>query len=253
MGKVYLVGAGPGAVDLLTLRATRLLASADIVFHDALVEQAVLDLAPAAIRIAVGKRCGVHSTSQRFINKRLVDAAARHAIVVRLKGGDPMLFGRAQEEIDALAAAGVAFEVVPGVTAALAAASDLKLSLTRRGVARSVTMVTPRVGEGESAHAWSRAAASADTAVIYMGAGQTEAIAAALVAQGLSPRTPVVLVEDAGRATESHCAGELAALPLLAATRGTGPAVIVLGEIARAMAEAAALPGERCALAQAAG
>ena len=94
MGKVYLVGAGPGAADLLTVRATRLLARADVVFHDALVEQDVLDLAPAAILVAVGKRCGAHSTSQRFINKRLVDAASRYATVVRLKGGDPMLFGQ---------------------------------------------------------------------------------------------------------------------------------------------------------------
>jgi len=239
MGKVYLVGAGPGAADLLTVRATRLLARADVVFHDALVEQDVLDLAPGATLIAVGKRCGAHSTSQRFINKRLVDAAARHAIVVRLKGGDPMLFGRAQEEIDALVAAGIDVEVVPGVTAALAAASDLRLSLTRRGVARSVTLVTPRAGEGESPHAWTRAAAGADTAVIYMGAGQAEAIAEALIAEGRSPVTPVVLVENAGRDGESHCAGVLRDLPSLAASRGTGPAVILLGEIARPLAEQA--------------
>ncbi len=205
MGKVYLVGAGPGAADLLTVRAVRLLAKADIVFHDALVEPEVLALAPQAEKIAVGKRCGAHSTSQRFINKRLADAAARHAVVVRLKGGDPMLFGRAQEEIDALAAAGVEVEVIPGVTAALAAAADLNLSLTRRGVARSVAMVTPRVGEGESPHAWARAAANADTAVIYMGAGQADAIVAALTAHGLKADTPVVLVENASRPAVSHC------------------------------------------------
>ena len=237
MGKVYLVGAGPGAADLLTVRATRLLARADVVFHDALVEQDVLDLAPAAILVAVGKRCGAHSTSQRFINKRLVDAASRYATVVRLKGGDPMLFGRAQEEIDALVEAGVDVEIVPGVTAALAAASDLKLSLTRRGVARSVTLVTPRAGEGESAHAWARAAVGADTAVVYMGAGQAEAIAAALIEHGRAPNTPVVLVENAGRDSESHCAGVLRDLPILAASRGSGPAVILLGEVARGLAQ----------------
>src|SRR5687768_1875801 len=233
MGKVYLVGAGPGAADLLTVRAVRVLARADIVFHDALVEDEVLDLAPQAERIAVGKRCGAYATSQRFINKRLVDAAARHSVVVRLKGGDPMLFGRAQEEIDALVAAGVDVEVVPGVTAALAAAADLKCSLTRRGVARSVAMVTPRVGEGESAHAWARAAVNADTAVIYMGAGQADLIVTALVSRGLAPSTPVVLVENAGRRTQSHVAGTLAELPALAAERGEGPAVIIVGEIAR--------------------
>src|SRR5437868_8814940 len=124
-GTVYLVGAGPGAPDLLTLRAARLLEAADIVFHDALVHPDTLALAARAIKIAVGKRCGRHSTAQRFINKRLVDAAREHRVVVRLKGGDPMLFGRAQEEIAALEAAAVPYAVVPGVTAALAAAAQL--------------------------------------------------------------------------------------------------------------------------------
>ena len=240
MGKVYLVGAGPGAADLLTVRAVRLLAKADVVFHDALVEADVLALAPNAEKIAVGKRCGAHSTSQRFINKRLVDAAARHEVVVRLKGGDPMLFGRAQEELDALSAAGVDAEVVPGVTAALAAAADLRVSLSRRGVARSVAMVTPRVGEGESPHAWARAAASADTAVIYMGAGEAESVVAALTAYGVAAQTPVVLVENAGRPAMFHVAGRLDELPALAARRGGGPAVIVVGEVGRELALTAA-------------
>src|SRR5205823_12048591 len=133
-----LVGAGPGAPDLLTLRAAKLLEAADVVFHDALVHPETLALAARAEKIAVGKRCGKHSTAQRFINKRLVDAAQRHAVVVRLKGGDPMLLGRAQEEIGALEAAGVRYEIVPGVTAALAAAAELATSLTQRGVTRSV-------------------------------------------------------------------------------------------------------------------
>ena len=124
-GKVYLVGAGPGAPDLITLRGARLLARADIVFYDALVHPDTIALAEKAEKIAVGKRCGRYSTAQRFINKRLIDAAQRYRTVVRLKGGDPMLFGRAQEEIDALQAAGVEFEVVPGVTAALAASAAL--------------------------------------------------------------------------------------------------------------------------------
>ena len=134
--------------DLLTLRAARLLAAADIVLHDALVHPDTLALAARARKVAVGKRCGAHSTAQRFINKRLVDAARKHDVVVRLKGGDPMLFGRAQEEIDALDAAGIAYEVVPGITAALAASAELGMSLTQRGVARSVAFVTPRVGDG---------------------------------------------------------------------------------------------------------
>src|SRR5919205_1864015 len=124
-GTVYLVGAGPGAADLLTLRAARLLGEADIVFHDALVPHEILALAPQAQKVAVGKRCGRHSTAQRFINKRLADAARTHKVVVRLKGGDPMIFGRAQEEIAHLRSLGIQVEVVPGITAALAASASL--------------------------------------------------------------------------------------------------------------------------------
>src|SRR3970040_627652 len=166
-GKVYLVGAGPGAPDLITLRGAEVLKRADIVFHDALVHPEVLALAARAERIAVGKRCGKFTTAQQFINKRLVDAARKYRVVVRLKGGDPMLFGRAQEEIAALEAAAVPYEVVPGVTSALAAAAEAGVSLTQRGVARSVAFVTPRVGEGEVSSNWAGSAASADRGVIY--------------------------------------------------------------------------------------
>lgn len=230
-GTVHLVGAGPGAADLLTLRAARLLAAADIVFHDALIGDDVLHLAPRAIKVAVGKRCGAHASSQRFINKRLVDAAARHRCVVRLKGGDPMLFGRAQEEIDALAAAGVAVEIVPGVTAALAGAAAARMSLTRRGVARSVAFVTSRVGEGESTVAWAQAAAAADTAVIYMGAGDAERVMFALLAHGVAATTPVAVIESASRPEAVVAASTLAGLPALAALRGNGPVLIVVGEV----------------------
>src|SRR6185503_4560703 len=129
MGKVYLVGAGPGAPDLITLRAARLLEAADVVLFDALVHPDTVALARHARKVNVGKRYGKVSTEQRFINRALIEAARTHATVVRLKGGDPMLFGRAQEEIDALAAAGIECEVVPGVTAALAAAASLRVSL----------------------------------------------------------------------------------------------------------------------------
>jgi uroporphyrin-III C-methyltransferase len=160
MGKVYLVGAGPGAPDLLTLRAARILERADIVFHDALVHPDVLALACAsAAVVAVGKRCSQISTDQRFINRNLVEAAQRHEVVVRLKGGDPMLFGRAQEEIDALQASGIEYEVVPGVTAALGASAELGISLTRRGVSRSVVFATPRIGkdqENDGIGSWAR-------------------------------------------------------------------------------------------------
>ncbi len=157
-----------------------------------------LALAARATKIAVGKRCGKHSTAQRFINKQLVDAARRHAVVVRLKGGDPMLFGRAQEEIAALEAAHVPYEIVPGITAALAAAADIGTSLTQRGSVRSFAFVTPRVGEGEQRKPLGRwASGEADAGAIYMGAHEAPAIAAALVAAGRTPATPVAIVENA--------------------------------------------------------
>lgn len=230
-GKVYLVGAGPGAPDLLTLRAARLLAAADVVFHDALVHPQTVALAERAQRIAVGKRCGRHSTAQRFINKRLVDAAGRHAVVVRLKGGDPMLFGRAQEEIDALEAARIPYEVVPGITAALGAAAELGVSLTRRGRSRNVAFVTPRIGAAESASDWAAAALAADTAALYMGVGEAGPIADTLVARGKSPDTPVAIVENATLPDARVSYGVLADLAALAGRVGAGPALILLGEV----------------------
>jgi uroporphyrin-III C-methyltransferase len=235
-GIVYLVGAGPGAPDLLTLRAARLLERADIVFYDALVHPETIALASNARRIAVGKRCGKHSTAQQFINKRLVDAAAAHAIVVRLKGGDPMLFGRAQEEIAALQAAGVRYEVVPGITAALAASAEIGISLTQRGVVRTVSLVTPRVGEGEAANDWARSLAAADAGAIYMGVGQTEAIAAALIAAGKRPATPVAVVENASLPASRTIFTTLDALPRLGQAQIAGPAVMLIGQQFRARA-----------------
>lgn len=228
---VYLVGAGPGAVDLLTLRAARLLAEADIVFHDALVPPPILALALQAQKVAVGKRCGRHTTAQRFINKQLADAARKHRVVVRLKGGDPMLFGRAQEEIADLRAHGIAVEVVPGVTAALAASAELGVSLTERGVARSVAFVTPRVGEGEAASSWVQAVLVADTAAIYMGARDAQLIADTLIAAGKSATTPVAILENASLPQAQAVYGTLADLPQLATELGGGAAVIVLGEV----------------------
>ncbi len=230
-GVVYLVGAGPGAPDLLTLRAARLLEQAEVVFHDALVNPEIVAIASGAEKVPVGKRCGSHSAAQVFINKRLVDAARRHRVVVRLKGGDPMLFGRAQEEIDALAAAGVRYEVVPGVTAAVAASADLGVSLTRRGVARSVVFVTPRVGEGEDRGNWVRAASAADTVAIYMGAGEAGAISAALIGAGRPATTPAVLVENASLPQEMRHFTTLAGLAGAAEALGSGPALIFVGNV----------------------
>ena len=194
-GRVFLVGAGPGAPDLLTLRAARLLGDADIVFHDALVHPDTLALAGRARLVGVGKRCGHHSSSQVFINHSLVEAARHHQVVVRLKGGDPLVFGRAQEEIDALVAAGIDYEVVPGVTAALGAAADLGVSLTRRGLSRSLALVTPRIGVEEAdGHGWIDCARHADTVAIYMAREDATAVATALMMAGRSPATPVTLV-----------------------------------------------------------
>jgi uroporphyrin-III C-methyltransferase len=237
-GTVYLVGAGPGATDLLTLRAARLLGEADIVFHDALVNPEILALAGKAKLVPVGKRCGTHSTAQAFINKQLIDAARKHRIIVRLKGGDPMLFGRAQEEIDALTAAGIEVEVVPGITAALAASAALKVSLTRRGIARNVAFVTPRVGNTERASDWLASAVAADTAVIYMGAGEAGAIAQALMDRGRAAATPVAVIESASLPSEQWRFGTLRELGSLARNLGAGPAIIVLGEVLRERAQA---------------
>ncbi len=227
-GTVYLVGAGPGAPDLLTLRAARLLAEADIVFHDALVHPQTIALAARAEKIAVGKRCGKHSTAQRFINKRLVDAARVHRVVVRLKGGDPMLFGRAQEEIDALAEAGVACEVVPGITAALAAAAATRTSLTQRGSARSVAFATPRVGEGHEPGAWAAGILAADAGAIYMGAGDAQRIADSLIAGGKPADLPVAVVENASLAQQQIHYTTLSQLPSVERVT-EGPALILLG------------------------
>lgn len=233
-GIVYIVGAGPGAPDLLTLRAAEILGRASIVFHDALVHPQVLGLARHAERIAVGKRCGRHSTAQRFINKRLVDAAHSHEVVVRLKGGDPMLFGRAQEEIDALRRAGVGFEVVPGVTAATAAGAELGVSLTRRGVSRHVALVTPRAGRDERENDWAASVLAADTAVIYMGSGLADTILAVLLERGKAESTPLAIVENATLPGKRVLYGTLRDLPALARATGDGPSVVLLGEVLRA-------------------
>lgn len=230
-GKVYLIGAGPGAADLITLRGVRLLEQADVVLYDALVQKELLAMVnPKARLIAVGKRCLQLSTEQRFINRALVEAAQTHTLVVRLKGGDPMIFGRAQEEIAALQAAGIEVEIVPGITSALAAAAELGVSLTRRGVSRNVVFVTPRVGEAESASDWAQSVLAADTAVLYMASGQATEIAAALMQRGLSGSTPTAIISNASLPNMQKVRTTLAELPEAAKTVGA-PALIMLGEV----------------------
>src|SRR4051812_26898173 len=235
-GKVFLVGAGPGAADLITLRAARLLAEADVVFHDALVPSSILELAKGR-KVSVGKRSGRLSTAQQFINKQLLDAAKRYRTVVRLKGGDPMLFGRAHEEIAFLKKNSIKVEVVPGVTAALAASAELQVSLTRRGEARSVAFVTPRVAAGERDSRWVDAVAAADTAAIYMAAGEAASIAHALIGAGKAAQTPVAVVESTSL---PEARGSLTTLDRLHLLEPVAPALIFVGEVYREAAAAAA-------------
>lgn len=244
LGRVFFVGAGPGAADLLTVRAIRTLARADVVLHDALMTDEVLDWAPGAELIPVGKRCDGASAEQGWIDRALVDAARRHAVVVRLKGGDPTVFGRLDEEIDALDAAGVRWEIVPGITAASAAAAQAGHSLTRRGVARRVDVVTPRVGRGEPGHGdgrddghdgardgdWAAGLSPSGTAVLYMAGRIAGRCARTLLARGFPDGTPVVAVRAASwpdAATERTTLAALAAGGLAVDAR---PVVLLVGQ-----------------------
>jgi uroporphyrin-III C-methyltransferase len=193
MPGVYLIGAGPGAADLITVRGSRILAQADIVFYDALIDISMLEWCSGAKLVAVGKRCGSHSSSQHFINKQLVDAAHKHLVVVRLKGGDPMIFGRAQEEIDALERANVHYEIVPGITAALAASAELRQPPTTRELSRTLTLTTL---PGRCAHEDHK------TAIYYMARDQLSEVATTLIAQGYSADTPICLMESVSLPTQ---------------------------------------------------
>lgn len=223
-GKVIFVSAGPGAADLITLRGARALSQADVVLADALADPALRELAPQARWISVGKRGFEHSAKQTEINALLVKAAQEHALVVRLKGGDASIFGRLEEELLALVQAGIACEVVPGVTAALAAAAQAQRPLTRRGRGRSVSLTTAMTEAGEL-----RAARSADTEVFYMAGRQLAALGRQLLAAGWAPETPTLVVSRAGCAdaiTSEHALADLAQAALLHRGR---PTVVTVG------------------------
>lgn len=231
-GHVALVGAGPGAADLLTMRAMRLIAAADVVVHDALVPEDVLDLVPRGIaRIAAGKRKGCHSKSQDEINALLVSLARAGRRVVRLKCGDPLIFGRAGEELAALREAGISHEVVPGVTAAFAAAADFALPLTLRGVASSMVFTTGHDLKGKALPDWARLAVAGSTVAVYMGRTIAASVAARLMRAGLHGETPVAVVENASYANARLFHGTLADLPALE-TRAdlSGPVMTIIGE-----------------------
>src|SRR5258708_29564904 len=229
-GTVYLVGGGGGAPDLPTGRAAGLRGEADIVFQDALVPEGILSLVKGE-KVAVGKRCGRHSTAQRFINKRLADAARCHRVVVRLKGGDPMLFGRAHEEIRFLIENRIPVEIVPGVTAALAATPQARVSLTPPRVPPPLVFPPPRVGEGEAPSAWVDAVRAADTAVLYMAATDAAAIRNELLARGMRRNMPVAIAENVSSPQQKFFAGKLGELAELAARCTGGPALLLIGEV----------------------
>ncbi len=246
MGRVRLVGAGPGAADLLTIRALRAIEGAQALLYDALVPDEVLALAPAAcLKIRTGKRGGRASLDQATINGLMLRLARRGLEVVRLKGGDPTIFGRVGEETAFLQNHGVETEVVPGVTAACAAAAQFGFPLTHRRQARRVVLTTARVDSGLVVDDWRAAADPEATLAIYMGAQAAGALAAGLMAAGRCGDTPAVAVENAGRAEARLFSGTLAALADILPAGLDGPVLIVVGETAAAAAGYAAAAADR--------
>ena len=230
-GKVYLVGAGPGDPELLTLKAVRVLGLADVVLVDELVSDGVLGyVRPAARIVPVGKRGGCKSTPQEFIERLMVAEALRGLCVVRLKGGDPMVFGRGGEECATLRRHGIEHEVVNGITSALAAATGAGIALTHRGACHGVAFVT---GHDPGVVDWAALARSRMTLVIYMAASRLDTLQRALLDAGFAPSLPVCLVENASRAGERQLSTRLASLAADAAAFELGsPAVAIVGEVA---------------------
>jgi len=232
-GKVWLVGAGPGDPDLLTLRAAALLQRAQVVVHDGLVDPRILAMAPAAARlISVAKRRARHTLPQDQINALLVAEALAGHEVVRLKGGDPFIFGRGGEEMEACRKAGIIVEVVPGISAALGAAAAAQMPLTHREAASVVSFVAGQC-KGLTEQNWVGLAGVGRTLVIYMGVASADAIAEKLITDGLAPDTPLAVVENAARPEMRVLRGQVAGLSRLIASEGVqAPAIIVIGAIA---------------------
>ena len=231
-GTVWLVGAGPGDPDLLTRKAARLLADADIVFHDALIHPGSLEVAAHAELVDVGKRAGHHAMRQDQINDLLLSAARRRLRVVRLKGGDPSIFGRAAEELDHLIAHDVPVRVCPGITTASAAAAGGLASLTLRGAARRLTFVTAHARAGETLDLdWGTLAQADTTLAIYMGRSAAREITRALISAGRAPDTPVMIVTNVSMPNENLVRGRLDALGFLVRTiSDDAPTLILVGE-----------------------
>jgi uroporphyrin-III C-methyltransferase/precorrin-2 dehydrogenase/sirohydrochlorin ferrochelatase len=233
--RVALVGAGPGDPDLLTIRAARLIGEAGIVFVDRLVGKGVMELIPASAEtVYVGKSKGEHSVPQDEIHRRMIEAARSGKRVVRLKGGDPFIFGRGGEELEALRSAGIEVEVVPGISAALGVAAATQIPLTHRDMAQAVTFVTGHAALGKEPDLdWRALARPNQTVVVFMGVGAADAIAARLIAAGRDAATPVAVIENGTRPNEVRAFGALGDIADLIQSRGiSGPALLIIGEVA---------------------
>ena len=232
-GRVYLVGAGPGDPELLTLRALRLLQQAQVIVYDHLVSPAVLDfVAPGAERIYAGKRRNEHTLRQEQINALLIRLAREGRQVVRLKGGDPFIFGRGGEEMQALAAEGIAFEVVPGVTAACGVSSYAGIPLTHRDYAQTCLFVTGHLKDGSADLDWQALTRPRQTVVIYMGLNALPDICRQLIAHGAAPSHPIAVVQQGTIAAQKVLTGTLADLPAQVARHGlSSPCLIIVGEV----------------------
>ena len=241
-GKVWLVGAGPGDPELLTLKAARLIAAAGVIVHDGLVSADILAMAaPDARLVDVAKRKSRHTLPQDDINRLLVAFARQGLDVVRLKGGDPFIFGRGGEELEECRAAGIACEVVPGVTAALAASAGAGAPLTHRGLAQAVTFVTGHAAHGEPDLDWDHLARANQTVVIYMGLSTAGLIAARLMAAGRDAATPALITVNASRADEARYPTTLGGLAATAEGL-SGPALLIVGEAMALASSTSILP-----------
>ena len=232
---VSLVGAGPGDPELLTIKAARRLSEAEIVFCDRLVGEGIADLInPAAKIVYVGKSKGEHSVPQSRIQTMMIEAARQGLCVVRLKGGDPFIFGRGGEEVEALRDAGLEVEIIPGISSALGAAASQQIPLTQRGLAQAVTFVTGHAKLGEEPDLdWSSLARANQTVVVYMGVGAAPMIADRLLSAGRAPLTPVAVIENATRDNERCLHGVLADLSTVISSNAVeGPALLIIGDVA---------------------
>lgn len=235
MGRVYLVGAGPGDPELLTLRAVRLLQQAQVVVYDHLVSSAVLEfVSPKAQRIYAGKRRNEHTLRQEEINTLLISLATQGKQVVRLKGGDPFIFGRGGEELQALAARGIDFEVVPGVTAASGVASYAGIPLTHRDYAQSCIFVTGHLKNGTADLDWPSLVRLNQTVVIYMGLGGLPEICRQMMAHGAAPNLPIAVVQDGSIASQKVVTGTLTDMPDRVARAGLkSPCLTIIGNVVK--------------------